>query len=229
MSLAWRSSCRMGVCGSCGMLINGRAMLACNTQILDISSSALTISALPNFNIIRDLVPDLSSQFEKHARIEPMIIREDEKEMRNPTYEFYQGPEDLTAFLQFTFCIKCGCCMAACPTMADDPQFLGPQPLAQAYRYCADNRDEGFHQRKDVVAAPHGIFSCHYGSECSTVCPKGVDPARAIQFMKRLMVKDYFRLMKPKKGSSVTGPDTSAKRNDKIPYPPEYTVEQKKD
>lgn len=197
-TLAWRYSCRMGVCGSCGMLINGRAMLACNTQILDISKTALALAPLPNFPVIRDLVPDLDSMFEKHCALKPWIIREDEAADTNLDRAYYQSPEQLEAYLQFSYCIKCGCCMAACPTMATDANYLGPQPLAQAYRYEADSRDKGFDQRKPVLDQDSGLYSCHYGSECSVVCPKGVDPAKAIQLMKRQMVLDLIKLRRKK-------------------------------
>ncbi|MBN1880225.1 succinate dehydrogenase iron-sulfur subunit [bacterium] len=197
-TLAWRYSCRMGVCGSCGMLINGRATLACNTQILDVSPIAIAIAPLPNFPIIKDLVPDLDSMFQKHREIKPWIIRENSIEQNTAKGEFYQSPEQLVEYLQFSYCIKCGCCMAACPTMATDAQYLGPQPLAQAYRYEADSRDQGFNARKPVLDRDSGLFSCHYGSECSVVCPKGVDPAKAIQLMKRRMLLDLFHLYRKK-------------------------------
>ncbi len=225
-SLAWRYSCRMGVCGSCGMLINGSATLACNTQILDISDKALTIAPLPNFDIIRDLVPDLSPMFDKHAGIKPQIIRKDDNEQNKPTGEYYQTPEQLTEYLQFSYCIKCGCCMAACPTMATDGEYLGPQPLAQAYRYTIDSRDDGFKERKETLTVSHGIFSCHYGGECSAVCPKGVDPARAIQLMKRQLFFDFLKLRSCKKPAEVMGEVTDGKRMEGVPDAPVYTIEQ---
>ncbi|MBN1297438.1 succinate dehydrogenase iron-sulfur subunit [bacterium] len=197
-SLSWRYSCRMGVCGSCGMLINGRAMLACNTQILDVSTIAIAVAPLPNFPVIRDLVPDLESMFVRHKEIKPWIIRKDESESDRLDREYSQSPEQLEAYLQFSYCIKCGCCMAACPTMATDAEYLGPQPLAQAYRYEADSRDQGFEERKPILDKDSGLFSCHYGSECSVVCPKGVDPAKAIQLMKRQMVLDLIGLRRKK-------------------------------
>ncbi len=224
-TLAWRYSCRMGVCGSCAMLINGVPMLSCNTQILDVSDTALTLAPLPNFEIVKDLVPDLNSLFERHVAIEPYIQRDDKEEMDTPTGQYFQSPHQLEAFLQFTFCIKCGCCMAACPTMATDPEYPGPVALAQAYRYNADSRDGGFESRKKKVACAHGVFSCHYAGECSNVCPKGVDPARAIQLMKKDLVLDYLKLKKKQKPSKVLGPPAGEKKPP-IEFPP-FTVEQK--
>jgi len=223
-SLAWRFSCRMGVCGSCAMLINGKPGLACNTQILDITRQALTLAPLPNFTIIRDLVSDLEPLFAKHRRIQPYMKRADSEEMLSETREYYQTPRQLEDYLQFTFCIKCGACMAACPTMATDREYLGPMPLTQAYRYSKDTRDDGFDDRKRTVAVSHGVFSCHYAGECSNVCPKGVDPARAIQLMKRDLVLDYLKLKRHKEPAKVVRPPDKTKQKPRIAAPP-FTVE----
>lgn len=223
-SLAWRYSCRMGVCGSCGMLLNGMPMLACNTQILDIAATALTLGPLPNFEIIRDLVPDLTPMLEKHRSLMPYIRREDEAEINNPEGEFYQSPEELEAYLQFSFCIKCGCCMAACPTLATDLRYLGPMPLAQAYRYNNDTRDGSARERSEVAGSSHGAFRCHYAGECSRACPKGVDPAKAIQHLKRQLVASYLRLGRVKKPCAKQGPPTGAQRKPGIPEAPPYTI-----
>ncbi|HVO63826.1 MAG TPA: succinate dehydrogenase iron-sulfur subunit [Terriglobales bacterium] len=193
-TLAWRYSCRMGICGSCGMLLNARPSLACNTQILHIADDNLTVAPLPNFVIIRDLVPDLWTMFDKHRLVKPYILRSDEAEINDPAGEFYQTPGQLESYLQFTYCIKCGCCMAACPTLATDARYLGPMPLTAAQRYNADNRDEGRHERNVVAGSSTGVFRCHYAGECSRACPKGVDPARALQLLKRRLVLDYLHL-----------------------------------
>ena len=199
-TLAWRYSCRMGICGSCGMLLNGRPGLACNTQILAIAVSNLTVGPLPNFEIIRDLVPDLWTMLDKHRSIKPYILRSDETEINDPTGEFYQSPAQLESYLQFTYCIKCGCCMSACPTLATDSRYLGPMPLTTAQRYDTDTRDEGRRERNKVTGASEGAFRCHYAGECSRVCPKGVDPAKALQLLKRRLVLDslhFSRQTKP--------------------------------
>ena len=193
-TLAWRYSCRMGICGSCGMLLNGRAGLACNTQILHIADVNLAVAPLPNFEIVRDLVPDLWTMFDKHRSIKPYIWRRDEAEINDPAGEFYQSPKQLEGYLQFTYCIKCGCCMAACPTLATDTHYLGPMPLTAAQRYNADTRDEGLRERNALTGASAGVFRCHYAGECSRACPKGVDPARALQLLKRRLVLDYLHL-----------------------------------
>ena len=198
-TLAWRYSCRMGVCGSCGMLLNGKPTLACNTQILHIAATDLTVGPLPNFDIVRDLVPDLMTMFDKHRALEPYVKRAEEDEINDPTGEFYQSPAELEAYLQFTYCIKCGCCMAACPTLATDARYLGPMPLAAAERYNRDTRDDGRRERNRLTSAAGGAFRCHYAGECSRACPKGVDPARAIQLLKRQLVLDYLHLARSKK------------------------------
>ncbi len=223
-SLAWRYSCRMGVCGSCGMLLNGSPTLACNTQILHVASTDLTVGPLPNFHVVRDLVPDLASMFDKHRAVRPFIVRADPAEIDDPAGEFYQTPEELEAYLQFTYCIKCGCCMAACPTLATDVHYLGPMPLAAAQRYNRDTRDDGRRERNQVTGGSHGAFRCHYAGECSRVCPKGVDPAKAIQHLKRRLVLDYLRLARRREPCSKLHGPGPGKRLENIPAAPARTV-----
>ena len=222
--LAWRSSCRMGVCGSCGMLINGKPRLACNTQIAELESRTVVVAPLPNFDIVRDLVPELAPMFDNHTALMPYVIREDVQEREHPTNEFFQSPHELESYLQFTYCIKCGCCMAACPTFATDALYSGPMPLGQAHRYNTDSRDGGFAARKTVLAGEAGPWRCHYAGECSRVCPKGVDPAKAIQLMKRELVLDYLRLRTAKCPAKVAGKPAEVKRREGIPEPPARTV-----
>lgn len=223
-TLAWRSSCRMGVCGSCGMFINGRPRLACNTQVSELESSLITVAPLPNFNIIRDLVPDLIPMFKAHTETQPYIIRDDTNEQRQPTGEYWQSAHQLEQYLQFSYCIKCGCCMAACPTCATDPVYAGPMPLAQAHRYNSDSRDGGFAARKQVLSGERGPWRCHFAGECSRVCPKGVDPARAIQLMKRQLVFDYLKLGKQKCPASIAKVPDGMKRREGIPEAPPRTI-----
>lgn len=223
-SLAWRSSCRMGVCGSCGMFINGHPRLACNTQVAELGTGIVTVAPLPNFKIIRDLVPDLRPMFDAHAALMPHLIRDDVIEMYEPTGEYYQTPHELEQFLQFTYCIKCGCCMAACPTVAADPAYSGPMPLAQSHRYSADSRDGGFAARKRVLATELGPWKCHYAGECSQACPKGVDPARAIQLMKRQLVLDYLKLYRQPCPSHVADKPAGVRRRADVPDAPAPTI-----
>jgi succinate dehydrogenase / fumarate reductase iron-sulfur subunit len=223
-TLAWRYSCRMGVCGSCGMLLNGSPTLACNTQILHITTADLTVSPLPNFDIIRDLVPDLMTMFAKHRSLRPYVVRGEEAEINNPLGEFNQSPHELERYLQFSYCIKCGCCMAACPTLATDTRYLGPMPLAAAQRYNADTRDDGRRDRNQVTGAQYGAFCCHYAGECSRVCPKGVDPAKAIQHLKRQLVLDYLHLARRKKPCQKLQGPGQGKALPNLPAAPARTV-----
>ena len=223
-TLAFRASCRMAICGSCGVLINNYPHLACHTQIEEFNSNTLTIKPLPNQPIIKDLVADLAPMFNVHKSIKPYIIREDAGEVKNPTAEFSQLPQELDAFLQFTYCIKCGICVSACPTSASDKLFLGPQAMAQCYRYCADSRDDGQPERFSVVGTDHGVWRCHLAGACSEACPKGLDPALAIQLLKRQLASQALGLRKKQPPSSVVSPPTETKP--KIPFP-EFTVKRK--
>lgn len=182
-SIAVRYSCRQASCGSCGMKINGRPALACFTKINELNSDVITIEPMNNFPIIRDLVVGFERMFSTHKKIKPYIINE-ESEINPGTKEFLQTPEDVEKYIQFSNCIKCGLCNSVCPTMATDSSFVGPQALAQAYRYVADNRDKGKDDRLKIIDDSHGIFRCHFAGSCSQVCPKGVDPAMGIQLLR---------------------------------------------
>lgn len=182
-SIAVRYSCRQASCGSCGMQINGKPSLACYTKISELNSNVVTVEPMHNFPIIRDLAVDFKQMFATHKKMKPYIVRED-SEITAGTKEFLQTPEDVEKYLQFSYCIKCGLCNSSCPTMATDSSFIGPQGLAQAYRYVADNRDDGKKERLKIIDDSHGIWRCHFSGSCSHVCPKGVDPAMAIQLLR---------------------------------------------
>jgi succinate dehydrogenase / fumarate reductase, iron-sulfur subunit len=220
-SLAFRTSCRMGVCGSCGMLINDYPHLACHTQVEEFHSDRLTIKSLPNMPVVKDLVPALDDLFSKHNSIRPYVIRSDDQEMTQPTREYAQTPDQLNEFLQFTYCIKCGLCIAACPTSASDRQFLGPQALAQAYRYCADNRDDGQIERLELLDGDHSVWNCHFAAACSEACPKGVDPGFAIQLLRRSLVGHALNPSARCIPSNTVAPPSEMKV--RIPVP-EFTV-----
>jgi len=184
-SIGIRYSCRMASCGSCGMMINGIPRLACYTKVSELAGSSITVEPLANFPHIRDLVTDFSQFFQHHRGMQPYTQNE-EPEIKdvNKLSEFIQSPEELDRFLQFSYCIKCGLCYSACPTVATDTKFPGPQALAQAYRYFADSRDSAGKQRLNIVDDRHGIWRCHFAGSCSSVCPKGVDPALGIQLLR---------------------------------------------
>ncbi|MDW0234301.1 MAG: succinate dehydrogenase iron-sulfur subunit [Nitrososphaeraceae archaeon] len=184
-SVAIRYSCRMASCGSCGMKINGIPKLACYTKISELETSTIECEPLSNFPIIRDLVTDFSQFFNHHKDMQPYLQAKDnlETDTNKGTFSFYQSPEDVDKYLQFSYCIKCGLCSSACPTVGTDLKFPGPQALAQQYRYFADTRDES-KNRLDIVDDRHGIWRCHFAGSCSKVCPKGVDPALGIQLLR---------------------------------------------
>jgi len=226
-SLSWRSSCRMGICGSCGMFINGLPRLACNNQIVHLHSDRVVVKPLPNYDIIRDLVPDLEQLFEKHRSVKPHLIRKDLKEQESPTGEFFQSREELLNYIQFAYCIKCGLCLSACPTVATSEDYTGPQAMTAGWRYLADSRDDGFKERQEALYSSYGVYRCHFAGACSQVCPKGVDPALAIQMAKRYAFLRGFGCGKPKQASSVIAPVEDWEPRSDIPPAPEKTVPQK--
>ncbi len=186
-SIAVRYSCRQATCGSCGMIINGKPRLACFTKISELNSNVVTVEPMNNFPIIRDLAVKFERLFDTHHKVKPYLIRED-TEITSNAKEFLQTPEELEQYIQFSNCIKCGLCNSACPTMATDSSFVGPQALAQAYRYVADSRDKGKNDRLKIIDDSHGIWRCHFAGSCSQVCPKGVDPAMGIQLLRGYML-----------------------------------------
>jgi succinate dehydrogenase iron-sulfur subunit len=178
-SLAYRWSCRMGVCGSCGMMVNYKPRLTCSTFLREFYPKPIVVEPLDTFPVVRDLVVDMSGFMEKLQAVKPWIIREVEASVDDG--EYLQSPEQVDRFKQFSMCINCLLCYAACPVAAKDPEFLGPAVLALAHRYNEDSRDEGWKERHQAIAVDWGLWDCTFIGECSVVCPKGVDPAAAIQ------------------------------------------------
>ena len=184
-SVGIRYSCRQASCGSCGMKINGKPSLACFTKISELDSDNITVEPMDNFPVIRDLAVNFDRMISNHKKIMPYVIRDDsEIDAESGVREFLQSPENVEKYIQFSSCIKCGLCNSACPTMAMDTTFVGPQALAQAYRYIADARDRGKKKRLKIIDESHGIWRCHFAGSCSQVCPKGVDPAMGIQLLR---------------------------------------------
>ncbi|MEE8470993.1 MAG: 4Fe-4S dicluster domain-containing protein, partial [Dehalococcoidia bacterium] len=147
----------------------------------------------------------------------------DNEEAERPQAGLSQAREELEAYVQFAYCVKCGLCMAACPTVATDALFLGPQSLAQAYRYCTDRRAEGVKERFRLVDSPHGLWLCHLAGACSEACPKGVDPALAMQLLKRTMVSDSLRLRRKREPAPIVHPPAESKTPIDVP---EFTVKE---
>jgi len=223
-TLSFRYSCRMGVCGSCGMFINGLPRLGCQTQVFELASDVVEVRPLPNFGLVRDLAVDFDTLFERHRCVKPHILRRDGKELEHPTGEYVQTQENLDWIYQFTYCVMCGACLSACPTACSDPRFLGPQALAQAYRYVMDMRDEGFAERLGVLDTAHGAWRCHFATSCSQVCPKGVDPALGVQLLKREILLRRLRARRDRAGAGLAPAAKDAKRLDGIPEAPPKSV-----
>ncbi len=190
--LAFRYSCRMGNCGSCGMMINGKPRLACETQISE-TGNRIEVAPLPGFPLVRDVVADFDTFFHRHSQIKPHLVLHETENDGPPRMELLQTDEQLRDYYQFTMCIMCGLCDSACPIIAGDPEFLGPQALAQAYRFTADSRDRGWKEREKIIDTVHGCWDCKVAGSCSAVCPKGVDPDLGIQLLKRKLLASRFK------------------------------------
>lgn len=186
--LAFRYSCRMGICGSCGMLINGKPSLGCETQVAELGTEVVEVGPLTNYPVVRDVATDFTDFYSHHNRVKPYLIRKDDAGLKPIEKELLQTEEEKLEYYQFTMCIMCGLCNSACPIVGMDREYLGPQALAQAYRFATDSRDQGWPERAAVVDTPHGCWRCELAGSCSAVCPKGVDPALGIQLLKRTVV-----------------------------------------
>ena len=178
-SLSYRWSCRMGVCGSCGMTVNGEPKLTCETFLSEYGSGPVRVEPLRNFPVIRDLVVEIGDFMRKLVMVKPWIIRPNEKDVS--AGEYRQTPAELDEYKQFSMCINCMLCYSACPIYGLEPDFIGPAAIALAQRYNLDSRDEGSAERLDVLSEHDGIWGCTFVGECTEVCPKHVDPAGAIQ------------------------------------------------
>jgi fumarate reductase iron-sulfur subunit len=178
-SLSYRWSCRMGICGSCGMMVNGQPKLTCATFLTDYAPGPVRVEPLTNFPVIRDLVVEMGDFMRKLTEVKPWIVRKEEKPLAEGEYR--QTPEQMDEYKQFSMCINCMLCYAACPVYGLDPEFIGPAAIALAQRYNLDSRDEGSKERLEVLQGHDGIWGCTFVGECTKVCPKNVDPAGAIQ------------------------------------------------
>jgi fumarate reductase iron-sulfur subunit len=189
-TLSFRWSCRMAICGSCGMMINGVPALGCRTFLRNYYPGTLRIGPLEHFPIERDLVVVIEDFFEKLGSITPYIIPKDSRSLSDG--EYLQSPQQLEEYLPYSACINCLLCYAACPQYGLDKRFTGPAALALMHRYNADSRDGGADERMKLGHADEGFWGCTAVGYCSEVCPKGVDPAHAINQNKTKSAIDYF-------------------------------------
>lgn len=192
-SLSFRWSCRMGVCGSCGMMINGSPVLTCATFLHQYLPGPIRIEPLNYFPVIKDLIIEMSDFMEKLKRVKPWIIREDEKDLSEG--EYLQTPSQLADYKQYSMCINCMLCYAACPVYGLEPTFIGPAAIALGQRYNYDNRDQGAKEREEIISQDDGLWQCTLVGECTKVCPKNVDPAGAIQRYKVQSTNNWWKSM----------------------------------
>ncbi|MBI3246499.1 MAG: succinate dehydrogenase/fumarate reductase iron-sulfur subunit [Deltaproteobacteria bacterium] len=192
-TLSFRWSCRMGVCGSCGMMVNGTPRLSCSAFLKEYYPGTVRVEPLANFPVERDLIVGIDDFMNKLKSVKPWIVREKEQPVSEGEYR--QSPAQLATFKQYSMCINCLLCYAACPVYGLQPDFVGPAAIALAHRYNLDSRDQGQSLRKEVVFSHEAVWECTFVGECSVVCPKDVDPAGAIQQEKALGALDLVKSM----------------------------------
>ena len=184
-SLAFRRSCREGVCGSDAMNVNGRNVLACILPLTELRQP-VEIRPLPGLPVIRDLIVDLNPFLAQYRAIQPWLVNHDPQ----PEIERLQDPEERERLDGLYECILCACCTTACPSFWWNPEkFLGPAALLQAWRFLADSRDQATGERLDNLEDPYRLFRCHTIMNCTDVCPKGLNPAKAIGHIKQMLAK----------------------------------------
>ena len=185
-SVTYRRSCREGVCGSDGLNINGKNGLACITPLSDtVKKNKLVIRPLPGLPVVRDLVVDMSLFYAQYEKIEPYL----QNNSPAPAIERLQTPEDRAKLDGLYECILCACCSTSCPSFWWNPdRFIGPAGLLQAYRFLADSRDQATEGRLANLDDPFSVFRCHGIQNCVNVCPKGLNPTRAIGHIRTMLL-----------------------------------------
>jgi succinate dehydrogenase / fumarate reductase iron-sulfur subunit len=184
-TLTLRRSCREGICGSCAMNIDGFNTLACTKAMEDIQG-AIRIYPLPHMPVVKDLVPDLSTFYAQHRSIEPWL----KTTSPTPDKEWLQSKPEREKLDGLYECILCACCSTSCPSYWwNGEKYLGPAVLLQAYRWLIDSRDEATDERLDDLEDPFKLYRCHTIMNCSKTCPKGLNPAKAIAEIKKMMVE----------------------------------------
>ena len=197
-TLNYRWSCHMAVCGSCGMMVNGEPKLSCHAFLRDYPG-VIRVEPLANFPIERDLVTVADDFIDKLKRVKPYLIPAKPKAIEEGEYK--QTPAQLMKYRQFSMCINCMLCYAACPQFGENPAFIGPGAMALLQRYNGDSRDGGRLKRLDAVSGENGVWSCTAVGICSDVCPKNVDPANAVNQNKTNSAFDFFLRFLRKEGA----------------------------
>lgn len=183
-SLAVRYSCRHAVCGSCGMNINGRNRLACQTPVSELGPE-ITLMPLTGLPVIRDLVPDTKNFFKKYEAIRPYFIPREPP----PEKEYRQSPEERKRIEAEVTCILCGCCEGSCPVLWGNENYLGPAAIARAWRFIGDSRDGHVKERLDVLDSEYGVWRCRTAFGCVEACPRGIPLTESIEKVRRRLVK----------------------------------------
>lgn len=185
-SLTFRRSCQEGVCGSDGLNVNGHNCLACITNPKNLKEP-IVIRPLPGHPVIRDLVVDMSGFYQQYEAVKPYLIVHDPE----PEIEYLQTPSERELLDGLYECILCSCCSSSCPSFWWNPaRFHGPAALLQAYRFLCDSRDQARHERLVDLEDPYALYRCHTIMSCVEVCPKGLNPSRAISKIRALMLGD---------------------------------------
>ena len=188
-SLSYRRSCREGVCGSDGMNMNGKNGLACITPLSEVlkGKNKLVLRPLPGLPVIRDLVVDMSLFYQQYEKVKPFLINDTPA----PAIERLQSPEEREKLDGLYECILCACCSTSCPSFWWNPEkFIGPSGLLQAYRFLADSRDTSTQQRLAELDDPFSVFRCHGIQNCVSVCPKGLNPTKAIGHIRNMLLSN---------------------------------------
>ena len=208
-TLSFRWSCRMAICGSCGMMIGGEPKLACMTFLRDYYPGPLTVEPLKHFPIERDLVVTVGGFVKKIESIYPYLIPKTLRRLDEG--EYLQTPSQLAQYEPFSDCINCMLCYAACPQFGENPDFIGPGAMALLQRYNGDSRDGAQAKRMEIVHADNGAWSCTAVGHCSDVCPKQVDPANAVNQNKTNSAVDFFlRFLRRPSNSPIGASDGGA-------------------
>ena len=184
-TLTFRRSCREGICGSCAMNIDGTNTLACTRGMAEVKGT-VKVYPLPHMSVVKDLVPDMTNFYAQHASIEPYL----QTKTPEPQSEWLQSHEDREQLDGLYECILCACCSTSCPSYWwNSDRYLGPAVLLQSYRWLIDSRDEATGERLDNLEDPFRLYRCHTIMNCAKACPKGLNPAKAIAEVKKMMVE----------------------------------------
>ncbi|UAA40565.1 succinate dehydrogenase iron-sulfur subunit [Paraneptunicella aestuarii] len=186
-TLSFRRSCREGVCGSDGVNMNGKNGLACITPLSDLGNGTIVIRPLPGLPVVRDLVIDMTQFYTQYEKIKPFLINDSKQP---PAREYLQSPEEREKLDGLYECILCACCSTSCPSFWWNPdKFIGPAGLLHAYRFLADSRDTATEARLSELDDAFSVFRCHGIMNCVSVCPKGLNPTKAIGQIKSMLLQ----------------------------------------